>query len=751
MKPFTLSLLISLGVSFAACNQTTEKISPLTQHEEEITRIISEMTLEEKIEMLHGKSMFTTAGIERLNIPDLEYADGPFGIREELEAHSWNPLHLTTDSATFFPTGSALAATWSPEMAYKYGEGMAAEAKLRGKDMILGPAMNIQRIPTGGRTYEYLSEDPFLSGELAVNYTLGAQDHQEAVCLKHFAVNNQEDMRGFVDVKISERAMREIYLAPFEAAVKRGDAYGIMAAYNKISGDWCSENDFLLNKILRDEWGYKGIVISDWGGTHSTTKAALGGLDVEMPNDNYFGQALLDSVQAGIVPEEVIDQKVRHLLRVRFAVPAVPKEEANTQITSQPAQQQIAYEVATKSIVLLKNSGVLPIKSDKVKRIAVIGENATRHMASGGVGAGVKALYEITPLEGLLKAFEGTDVQIDYAQGYMPQGTQHRRPHHRGEAAPIDREKARNEQNEVLNKEAVALAKEADLVLFIGGTNREVETEGSDRMNITLPSHQDELIQQIAEVNPNIVSVMVVGAPVDLRVVEKCSAAIVVSWFNGSEGGHALADVLSGKISPSGKLPFTFPEKLEDSPAYYLGVYPQEIPETSGDVFMDLVNSDKFMADLSAETDYAEGIFVGYRWYTTQHIAPLYPFGHGLSYTDFNYSDLQVQLNKEEIAVSFTLHNAGEMDAEEVSQVYVGRPQSDIERPAYELKGFQRIALKAGEEKEVTLSIPLEQLRHWDEVQHQWAFETGPALIMVGGSSQELPLEAEIDLPNYKL
>ncbi len=751
MKPFTLSLLISLGVSFAACNQTTEKISPLTQHEEEITRIISEMTLEEKIEMLHGKSMFTTAGIERLNIPDLEYADGPFGIREELEAHSWNPLHLTTDSATFFPTGSALAATWSPEMAYKYGEGMAAEAKLRGKDMILGPAMNIQRIPTGGRTYEYLSEDPFLSGELAVNYTLGAQDHQEAVCLKHFAVNNQEDMRGFVDVKISERAMREIYLAPFEAAVKRGDAYGIMAAYNKISGDWCSENDFLLNKILRDEWGYKGIVISDWGGTHSTTKAALGGLDVEMPNDNYFGQALLDSVQAGIVPEEVIDQKVRHLLRVRFAVPAVPKEEANTQITSQPAQQQIAYEVATKSIVLLKNSGVLPIKSDKVKRIAVIGENATRHMASGGVGAGVKALYEITPLEGLLKAFEGTDVQIDYAQGYMPQGTQHRRPHHRGEAAPIDREKARNEQNEVLNKEAVALAKEADLVLFIGGTNREVETEGSDRMNITLPSHQDELIQQIAEVNPNIVSVMVVGAPVDLRVVEKCSAAIVVSWFNGSEGGHALADVLSGKISPSGKLPFTFPEKLEDSPAYYLGVYPQEIPETSGDVFMDLVNSDKFMADLSAETDYAEGIFVGYRWYTTQDIAPLYPFGHGLSYTDFNYSDLQVQLNKEEIAVSFTLHNAGEMDAEEVSQVYVGRPQSDIERPAYELKGFQRIALKAGEEKEVTLSIPLEQLRHWDEAQHQWAFETGPALIMVGGSSQELPLEAEIDLPNYKL
>lgn len=284
------------------------------------------MTLEEKINMLHGKNMFSSAGVERLNIPDIEYADGPFGIREEMEPHSWNSLHLSTDSATFFPTGSALAATWSTEMAYKYGEGMAAEAKLRGKDMILGPAINIQRIPTGGRTYEYLSEDPLLSGELAVNYTLGAQDHQEAVCLKHYALNNQENMRGFVDVKVSERAMREIYLAPFEAAVKKANAYGVMAAYNKVSGEWCSENDRLLNKILRGEWGFKGIVISDWGGTHSTTKAALGGLDVEMPNDRYFGKALLDSVQAGVVSEKVIDEKVRNLLRVRLAIPAVPKK-----------------------------------------------------------------------------------------------------------------------------------------------------------------------------------------------------------------------------------------------------------------------------------------------------------------------------------------------------------------------------------------------------------------------------------------
>ena len=749
MKHSTLSLLICIGGCFSACSPTNEKVNPLTQHEDEITNIIAEMTLEEKINMLHGKNMFSSAGVERLNIPDIEYADGPFGIREEMEPHSWNSLHLSTDSATFFPTGSALAATWSTEMAYKYGEGMAAEAKLRGKDMILGPAINIQRIPTGGRTYEDLSEDPLLSGELAVNYTLGAQDHQEAVCLKHYALNNQENMRGFVDVKVSERAMREIYLAPFEAAVKKANAYGVMAAYNKVSGEWCSENDRLLNKILRGEWGFKGIVISDWGGTHSTTKAALGGLDVEMPNDRYFGKALLDSVQAGVVSEKVIDEKVRNLLRVRLAIPAVPKEEANTQMTSLPAQQQIAYEVASRSIVLLKNSGLLPINTEKVKDIAVIGDNAVRHMATGGVGAGVKALYEITPLEGLQKAYEGTNVKIKYAQGYLPQERSSR--HKRNSNETASSEKEIREKSERLVQEAIALAKEADLVIFVGGNNREVETEGSDRKNITLPSHQDELIQSIAKANPNIVSVMVIGGPVDLQTIEKNSSSILVSWFNGSEGGHALADVLSGKISPSGKLPFTFPIKLEDSPAYHLGVYPQQQPERPRDVFVDLVNRDKFRAEQKAEADYAEDIFVGYRWYATKNISPLYPFGHGLSYANFQYSALQAKINKSQVDVSFTLDNIGKMNAEEVAQVYITRPQSAIERPAHELKGFQRVALKAGESKEITISIPLEQLCHWDEKKHGWTFEEGPAIIRVGSSSENLPLNTEINLINvYK-
>lgn len=424
-------LFTALGITLlTACAQKSNEsvqVSPLMQNEDKITDLISRMTLEEKVNMLHGKHMFSSAGVECLGIADVEYADGPFGIREEMEPHSWNSIGLTTDSAAFFPTGSALAATWSEDMAYQYGMGMAKEARLRGKDMILAPAINIQRLPTGGRTYEYLSEDPILSAALAVQYTLGAQDNGAAVCLKHYALNNQENDRGSIDVKVSPRAMREIYLPPFEAAVKEADAYGVMAAYNKVEGYWCSENGMLLNQILRDEWGFHGMVISDWGGVHATVSAAMNGMDVEMPGDRYFGQALLDSVKAGAVPESVIDNKVRNILRVRLAVKAIPKEEANKIMTSQPEQQQIAYNVASKSIVLLKNRNkLLSIQTDKFKKIAVIGDNAVREQALGGVGSGVKALYEVTPLEGLAQHLKGTDVKVEWAQGYRAFSKQER-------------------------------------------------------------------------------------------------------------------------------------------------------------------------------------------------------------------------------------------------------------------------------------------------------------------------------------
>lgn len=728
---------------FSSCqNKEAQKANPLLEHEEEITQIISTMTLEEKVEMLHGKTMFSSAGIPRLGIADIEYADGPFGIREELQPHSWAPLGLTTDSATFFPTGSALAATWSPEMAYLYGKGMAKEARLRGKDMILGPAMNIQRIPTCGRTYEYLSEDPILSGVLATQYTLGAQDNEAAVCLKHYALNNQENMRGFVSVNVSERAMREIYLTPFEMAVKEANAYGVMAAYNKVDDTWCSENDLLQNKILRDEWGFRGIIISDWGGTHSTVGAAMGGLEVEMPGQEYMGQALIDSVNAGVVPMEVIDAKVRNLLRVRFAITAVPEDQRNVEMTSQPEQQQIAYEVASRSIVLLKNEGLLPI-SKEVKTIAVIGANAVTKMSQGGVGAGVKALYEITPLAGLQKAFEGTDVKIEYAQGYNPDLLV--RPW-----GPKPDLKAEEKKAAALAKEAVALAKKSDIVIFVGGDNRWVETEGSDRKDMDLKFEQESLLQQIAEVNPNIVSVMVAGAPVDLNVVNSISKSLVYSWFNGSEGGHALADVLTGKISPSGKLPFTLPIKLEDSPAYALGNYPQKEEDAGGDVFVDLVNRDKFRAQRKATADYSEDIYVGYRWFTTKELPTMYPFGYGLSYADFSYSDLKVgrttTKDSDVISVTFNLTNNSEVPAEEVAQVYVGRPESKVERPKYELKGFQRIAVEAGQTTEVTISFPVESLRHWNEITHAWKVEKGKAVFYVGSSSVDLPLALDFNI-----
>ena len=553
--------------------------SLLLQYDKQIDGIIKQMTIEEKIEMLHAKFMFVSAGVERLGIADMIYADGPFGIREEMQPKGWMGLGWETDKSTFFPTGSALAATWSPELAYNYGTGMAKEARLRGKDMILGPAINIQRIPTGGRTYEYLSEDPFLSSRLAVGYTKGVQDNGVAVCVKHFALNNQENNRGTVNVIIGERAMREIYLPPFRATVEEGDAYGFMSAYNKVNGWWCAENDILLDKILRQDWGFAGMVISDWGGTHSTVGSVKAGLNVEMPDQKYFGQALLDSVKAGKVSEEVIDQRVREILRVRLAIKPIPENVANKEMTSQPAQQKIAYQVASKSIVLLKNEGVLPLQLKNKPVIAVIGANATQIMATGGLGAGVKALYEITPLEGLKNKI-GDRAEIIYAQGYVPEVFTW------GRKSPEQLEKEKQEKeikSQQLAKEAVEIAAKANIVLFVGGDNRSVETEGSDRKDIFLPSGQDELIRKIAAVNPNIITVLTSGAPNDLNVVKPLSKALLISWFNGSEGGNALADVLVGNISPSGRLPFTLPVKLEDSPAYALGNYPQDAK--SADIF----------------------------------------------------------------------------------------------------------------------------------------------------------------------
>ena len=731
VKKHPRSLVVAAFTVLSVTLQAQTYPTKLLDNEQRIDEIVGSMTLEEKVEMLHGKNMFSSSGIPRLGIADVEYADGPFGIREEMEPHSWNSAHLPTDSATFFPTGSALAATWSTEWAYAYGQGMSREARLRGKDMILGPAINIQRIPTGGRTYEYLSEDPLLSGMLAMAYTRGSQDNGTAVCLKHYALNNQEDYRGFVDVQISDRAMHEIYLRPFEMAVCEADAWGLMAAYNKVNGRWCSENEHLLTTVLRRQWGFPGMVISDWGGVHSTVDAVMAGMNVEMPGSRYMGQALLDSVKAGAVSEAVIDQRVREILRVRLTVKPIDKAVANSQPVGNAEEMATALEVARRSIVLLKNEGLLPIDLKRTKRIAVIGENAVTRMSLGGVGAGVKTRREITPLEGL-QTILGNSVKMTYAPGYKSFCRDSRNKH-------LDPIQPANRQ---LMAEAVKAAKQADLVIFFAGNNREVETEGSDRKTITLPSGQDELAAALAKANKRLVTVIVSGGPVDISTVNEVSGALVASWFNGSMGGQALAEVLTGEISPSGKLPMTWPKKLEDVPAYATGTYPQQLSNNSqGDIFVDITRNRSNERRQQLVANYAEQSLVGYRWYDSKNVAVAYPFGYGLSYATFQYSGLAVQPTTEGFDVSFTLENTSDCKAEEVAQVYVSRPTSRVERPVKELKVFRRVALKAGERRTVVIPIRRADLCHWDESAQTWLLEPGNMTVLVGGSSDNLPLK----------
>ena len=745
-------ILASAAVLAAACGGSLSPQDKLTVHDKEINALIAQMTLEEKVNMLHSKTNMSSAGVERLGIADMNYADGPFGIREEGQPNGFQSAGWTLDSATYFPTGSALAATWSEELAYKYGTGMGKEARLRGKDVILGPAVNIQRLPVGGRTYEYLSEDPILSAALALEYTKGVQDEGTAVCIKHFAVNNQETNRGSVDAQLDERTLREIYLKPFERAIIEGGAMSVMPAYNKVNGDYCSENEHLLNEILRGEWGFKGFTVSDWGGTHSTMGAMLHGLNVQMTGSNYLGQPVIDSIATGALSEDLVDEKVRQILRVRYAIKPVPADVANTVMTSQPESQQIAREVAEKSIVLLKNEDILPVKAD-VKKIAVIGQNAVLKTQSGGMGAGVKALYEVTPLEGICKR-AGKDVEVTYAPGYKTIAF-------RWGPAPANLDPLEARSNDepadpTLVAEAVALAKEADLVIFFGGTNKSIETEGSDRKNIDLPCGQNELVKALYEANQNLATILISGGPTDLRFLEPVSPAIVQGWWNGTEGGTALAEVLFGDIAPSGKLPFTFPAKLEDSPAYAMGNFPDP-NGAGGDLFSLMFRPDVLKmspAERQAFLDalpkpvskYTERFYVGYRWFDTKDVKPMYAFGHGLSYVNFAYGELKANAAKDAVKVSFTLTNEGAMPADEVVQLYVSRPESKVEWPAKELKAFQRVSLRAGETKVVNLEIPLKELRYWNEATNAWDLEHGKLQLLLGSASDDIRETAEVTI-----
>ncbi|MBS7566666.1 glycoside hydrolase family 3 C-terminal domain-containing protein [Mucilaginibacter sp. Bleaf8] len=689
------------------------KVSEATINQK-INQIVKKMTLAEKIEMLHGNALFSSAGVKRLGIPELTCDDGPLGVRDEVLRFDWKSAGWTTDSATFLPNGSAMAATWNPALAHQYGIVIGEEANFRKKIVMLAPAFNICRVPTNGRTYEYYSEDPFLNAQLAVQAVKGIQSQHVAACVKHYAVNNQEEDRNTVNAVVDERTLREIYLPAFKAAIQQGNAYTLMSAYNKVNGYWCSENAYLLNKILKKEWGFKGAVISDWGGVHHTVEPANNGLDIEMgssgPYDQwYFAKPLLAAVKAGKVPVATIDDKVKRILWVMYHTSLSANHPAGKMST--PEHNHDAYTIASEAIVLLKNEKfLLPLRTNSIKSIAVIGDNATRTFALGGFGAGVKARYEITALQGLQNKL-GKNIDIRFAQGYRANYLANNTP---------EQNAGYDKPDQSLIDQAVALAKTTDVAMLFIGSNREFESEAHDRKDLSLPFGEQALVDAVTEANPNTIVIVTAGAPYDLTKIKKKNHTIVWSWFNGSEGGNALADVLTGKINPSGKMPFTFPAKLKDSPAFALDTYPGK----------------------NLTTPYKEGILVGYRWFDTKKIEPLYPFGYGLSYTTFEYSglkaDKKVYHSADRINVALTIRNSGGVAGKETVQLYVSKGNSVVQRAEKELKAFKKVMVEPGKTTTVTLSLSAKDLAYYNVKAKGWTVEPGQYKLLAGASSRDI-------------
>jgi beta-glucosidase len=709
-------------------NTYQPKEMKLKLYDKKIDSLISEMTLEEKIGMLHGNSMFTTAGVKRLGIPELKLTDGPLGIREEISRDSWATLGIDTDFATYYPAGSGLSATWNPDLSYVFGNSVGEEARARNKDMLLSPAINIIRTPVGGRTYEYFTEDPFLNKKMAVPFVIGVQNNDVMACVKHYALNNQETNRDFVDVLVDERTLREIYLPAFKATVQEANAYSFMGAYNKFRGEFLCENAYMLDTILRQEWGFKGVVVSDWAAVHSTVKSIKSGLDIEMGtrkpfNEFFLADDLIKAVKSGDVAEEEINVIVKRILAMMFQVKAIDGEDRTKGSIATEAHYQDAYDIASESIVLLKNEAEqLPIYSENISSIAVIGNNAIKKNANVGFGAGVKTKREVTPLEGLQNRLPES-VKINYAEGYLERYIENKNDEkdsvtHSG-PVPL------NELDSAKLEEALKAAKDSDVAVIFAGSNRDFETEASDRKDLALPFAQEELINKVMEVNPNTIVVFITGGPFDIEDINSKAETIVWSWFNGSEGGNALADVLLGNVNPSGKLPWTLPKKLEDSPAHATNSFPGE-----------------------ESVQYEEGILVGYRWFDTKNVEPLYPFGFGLSYTEFGLSNLTLSSDRytknDTIKLSVNIQNTGKYDGKEVIQVYVSKPDSKVERANKELKGFSKVEVKQGETLKANIEIPVKELAFYNVESKAWEVESGKYTIRIGNSSRNTELSENI-------
>lgn len=717
--------------------------------EERIKDALSRMTVEEKVRMLHAQSKFSSAGVPRLGIPEFWTTDGPHGVRAEVKWDEWDQAGWTNDSIVAYPALTALSATWNKEMSWNYGKAIGEEARYRKKDILLGPGVNIYRTPLNGRNFEYMGEDPYLTSIMVVPYIKGVQSNGVATSVKHYALNNQEMFRHTSNVKLDDRALYEIYLPPFKAAVTEGDSWTIMGAYDKYKDQYASQNQYLLNDILKGEWGYKGVVVSDWGAVNNTEQAIKNGLDMEFGSwtnglsagtsnayDNYYlAKPYLDLIKSGKVGTKELDDKVTRILRLAYKT-TMNKNKPFGNVASEE-HKAVAKQIGEEGIVLLKNdNNILPIDANKVKTIAVIGENAIKMMTVGGGSSSLKAKYETLPLDGIKSRF-GKQTEVKYARGYVgdPGGE------YNGVKSGQNLEDKRSE-TELMN-EAIALAKSVDVVIFVGGLNKAdfQDSEGNDRKSYNLPYNQDKLIQELSKANKNLVVSLVSGNAVAMPWI-KDVPSIVQTWYLGSEAGNSLAAVLAGDANPSGKLPFTFPVKLEDNSAHQLGEYPGNKEELAAGKGKDQNNP--------INITYNEGILVGYRWHDTKKIKPLFSFGHGLSYTIFEFGKAKADkttINQgDKITFTFTVKNVGKVAGAEVAQLYVSDLKSSVLRPTKELKGFEKVYLKPGEVKEVKITIDKAALSYFDADKHAWVAEPGDFEALIGNSSDNIKSKVKFTL-----
>ena len=732
---WVLSLVCTVGVQAQTLPVYLDETKSV---DERVEDALSRMTLDEKIAVIHAQSKFSSPGVKRLGIPEFWTDDGPHGVRPDVLWDQWEQAGQTNDSCVAFPALTCLAATWNPAMARLYGENLGEEALYRGKDMILGPGVNIYRTPLGGRNFEYMGEDPFLVSRMVVPYIQGLQSKGVAACVKHYALNNDEEYRHQVNVIVSDRALHEIYLPAFKAAVCEGGAWGLMGAYNLYKNQHNCHNDILLNKILKQDWQYDGVVVSDWGGCHDTREAVMNGLDMEFGTwtnglsfgasnayDNYYlASNYKKLIREGVFTTKELDDKVRRVLRLFYRT-SMNRHRPNGFLCSE-SHYETALKIAQEGIVLLKNDNdLLPIKQPR--RILVVGENAIKMMTVGGGSSSLKVQREILPLDGLRKRFP--DVAVDYVRGYVGDTVQSYN------GVTVGRSLAESRSAEELLQEAVEKAKGADYVIVFGGLNKSdyQDCEGHDRKQYGLPYAQDQLMESLAAVNKNIVYVNISGNAVAMPWIEQVPA-IVQGWFIGSEAGEAIASVLAGDVSPSGKLPFTWYRQLTDCGAHALGTYPGTW------------RANKEIID----EEYKEDIFVGYRWTDRKKIKPLFPFGHGLSYTRFEVgkstaSDKEINPDGS-LTITVPVKNIGSCAGAETVQLYIRDVKSSVERPVKELKCFKKVFLQPGEEQQVTMTIDADALAFYDETTHRWKAEAGDFEALIGTSCEAIATKIKFRL-----